>query len=518
MRRWFTLGVMLVVLGLGVSAFAAPEGTLILANANDAITADPHVNIYNYSYLLQKGPYEGLIMVDQAGAVQPRLAERWEISEDGLVYTFYLRSGITFTDGTPFNAEAVKYNAERILALGLHGSTYLPKGMEAVVVDDLTVQLVLEEPMAPFLAALSTLLCISPTAAQEHEQDGDMGRAWLDMNAVGTGPYVLETWEKDGYYKMTYNPDYWQGWNGSHYETVIVRIIPEQATRVQLLQTGEIDAAIGIADDAFLTMLASDPSLEVTSQPTGQVVYVRFKMKGAFENPLVRQALLYVFPYTEFWREVQRGRGSSVHGFLAPAVFGSDDMLPMMHQDLTKAKELLAEAGYADGLELEMWTISSFLPLAKPMSELFKEAAAKIGVEVTLKDIASAGTYIGACGSEDVNEGPDMFAWAQAPGINSPLTAVFGMWNSANMPPGVNYTHYQNDEFDRLYAEAAVTIDDAARAAIYSEMQQVLAQDPPAIPIGTYDAYICTKVGVQGLALNLANAIIDWYAVGPATP
>jgi len=111
-----------------------------------------------------------------------------------------------------------------------------------------------------------------------------------------------------------------------------------------------------------------------------------------------------------------------------------------------------------------------------------------------------------------------MFGWGQAPGINSPLTAPLGMWYSLNTPPGRNYTHYSNPEFDALYVEAARTVDDAARLSLYSEMQELLYQNPPAVPIGTYNRYICTKQGVSGLAINLAGVIIDWYAVGPVTP
>ena len=518
MRKQAILMGIILVLGLGWGAYSAAQGTLIVANTTDAITADPHVNIYNYSTLLQKGPYEGLILIDQAGTIHPRLAASWDISEDGLAYTFHLQEGVSFTDGTPFNAEAVKYNMERLLALGLHGSTYMPKSVTATVVEEYVVRLTLEEPYPPFLAGLNTVLMVSPAAAQANEADGDWGQAWLDQHAVGTGPYLLETWEKDQFYRLVQNQEYWQGWDGDHYGTIIVRIVPEQATRVQLLQTGEIDAALEIGDDAFLTMLEIDPDIAVNVQPTGEVVYLRMKNRGALTNPKVRQAMLYIFPYSSFWQDVQRGRGATVHGFIAPAVFGHDEMLPVQHQDLGRAKELLIEAGYGDGLTLDLWILSSYLPLMKPVAELFKEAGAKVGITVEIQDLASAGTFLGGAGSPDVNEGPDMFGWGQAPGINSPLTAPLGMWYSLNTPPGRNYTHYSNPEFDALYVEAARTVDDAARLSLYSEMQELLYQNPPAVPIGTYNRYICTKQGVSGLAINLAGVIIDWYAVGPVTP
>ena len=518
MRRYLVFAMMVLAVGLSWVACAAPAGTLIVANTTDAVTADPHVNIYNYSVLLQKGPYEGLIMIDQDGTIRPRLAESWDVSDDGLTYTFYLQDGVEFTDGTAFNAEAVKYNMERLLGLGLHGSTYMPAGLTATVIDEYTVAMKLEEPSAPFLAGLNTVLMVSPAAARTHEADGDWGQAWLDQNPVGTGPYLLETWEKDQYYRLVHNPDYWQEWDGSHYATIIVQIVPEQATRVQLLQTGEIDAALEIGDDAFLTMLEADPNILVAPQPTGEVVYIRMKNRGVLADPKVRQAMLYIFPYSSFWRDVQRGRGATVHGFIAPAVFGHDPMLAEQHQDLIRAKELLEEAGYGDGLTLDLWILSSYLPLMKPMAELFKEAAATIGVTVEIQDLASAGTYLGGAGSPDVNEGPDMFGWGQAPGINSPLTAPLGMWYTPNVPPGRNYGHYSNTEFDALYVEAAKTVDDAARLVLYSDMQQILYSDPPAIPIGTYDRYICSKQGVNGLAINLAGIIIDWYTVGPEAP
>jgi len=503
----------LVAVFWGSIGLSAPTGTLTVAVETDAVTADPHVNIYNYSLRLQRGPYEPLVLVDQTGAVVPRLAESWEVSEDGLTYTFHLRPHVFFSDGTPFNAEAVKYNVERCLGLGLHGATYLPKRMIAEVVDELTVQFVLEAPYAPFVRSLETLLMISPTAAQLHEEDGDYGQKWLDRHAVGTGPYLLETWVKDQYYKLTYNPNYWRGWDGSHYAEIIVRIVPEETTRVQLLLRGEVDAALGIQDDAFLKMLEANPNIDVVRQPTGEVLYIRMKNRGFLKDPKVRQAMLYIFPYTAFWQEVQRGRGSVAHGFIAPAVFGYDETIPELHQDLARAKALLAEAGYANGFSVEMWIFSSFLPIEKPLAELFKEAAAQAGIEVKIRDIASAATFLGGVYAQDVNEGPDMFVWTQAPGINSPLEAPLGMWYSLNTPPGRNAEHYSNSVYDDLYIQASRTLDEAERAAIYSKMQWLLLEDPPAVPIGIWDRYVCAKRTVQNLNLNIAGIIIDWYDV-----
>lgn len=507
---WLTL----VLLGcVGLVAIAEPTGTLRVAQDTDAVTADPHVNIYVYSTLLQRGPYETLVRVDETGGTTPMLAESWEVSEDSLEYTFHLRSDVAFSDGSPFDAEAVRYNFDRDMGLALDGARYLPPGLTVVVVDDLTIKFVLADPFAPFLSTLDTVHMISPTAARSHEVDGDWGRSWLDVNPVGTGPYLLDRWEKDEFYVLSYNPNYWKGWDGQHPETIVVRIIPEQSTRLQLLLNGEVDVAFKIVDDAFLKTLESNPAFKAEPQKSGEVLYLRMKSRGAFEDKRVREAMLYILPYSSFWADVVRGRGATVQGFISPAIFGYDETLPEGHQDLSRARALLLEAGYSSGLSIELWTLSSFLPIVKPLSELFKEEAAKVGVNVEIVDIASVATFLGGVSNTDVNEGPDMWSWTQSPGINSPWGAPLGMWYSENTPPGRNGEFYSNGAYDALYVEAGRTADPVARAAMYSEMQRILLGDPPAVPVGTWKMYLCMTQSVNGIALGSAGSIIDWYSV-----
>ncbi len=516
MKTKWLAGILALTMLLAASfcAAATPAGTLTTVASSDATTADPHKNCYDYDTRLQRGPYEGLVAVTETGQVQGQLATSWDVAEDGLTFTFYLQPGVTFSDGTPFNSDAVVYNFQRIKAMAGYPNRYMPPVMTVTALGDLTVQFKLEAPYAPFLAALDVPRMISPTAVRAHEVSGDWARAWLGENAVGTGPYLLTQWAKAEYFVLSKNPSYWRGWEGSHPEKIVVRIVPEESTRFQMLKNGEVDVAFGLLDDAFLTAVGQDAALKVEKQVTAEVMYIRMRNRGALASSQVREAMLYLFPCAQFWTDVLHGRGAPAHGFLSPAVFGSDPSLPIGHQDLEKAKSILAAAGYpgGGGLKFSLWIMSSYLPIEKPLAVLFQEAAASVGVQIEMQDFPSYGPFGDGAFAKDLTTGPDMFVYTMAPPINDPLLSPFQHWYSHNTPPvGRNTEWYSNPEYDALFETARITVSGLSRAGMYSELQRILLQDPPAVPIGYWDRYLCMRKPVAGLTLSIAGDVLDWY-------
>jgi len=494
---------------------------LIIGQFSDCVTADPHVNNYSYSRALQVGPYEPLLdlTLSEGGTIEivPWLAERYEISENGTVFTFNLRQGIEFTDGTPFNAEAVKYNLERIMALGYTPADDLECIKDIEKVDEYTVKVTLDTPFVPFIRYMTYPLIVSPTAAKDHEVDGDWGKSWLAIHTVGTGPYLLDEWKKGESWKLVKNDAYWGGWEGKHVDEVLALIIPEESTRMTMLCQGTLDIARVILAPN-ITKLSTLPETKVYEvRDTSQYMTVQMKVRGYLTDPRVRRAFLYVFPYEAFWTDVVGGHGRATNGPMSNTLFGWNSDLPMLHQDLDKARELLTEAGYPEGFKepLTLYIISSFYPQHSDLVTLLQANLAELGIQLEIRDIPSAATYLSAILDPDRAQGPDLYMWSHGSRTGSPARYL-ALFTSFNIPPnGSNGAFYQNPEYDALYKTAVATVDPVERAKLYGEMQKLLVEDPPQITIGETSLSWGLRNNVEGLVSFLGDARIPggWYYI-----
>ena len=206
------------------------------------------------SPLLWRAVYENLIKYEgDTLDIVPNLAESYEVSKDGLTYTFKIRPGITFTDGAPLDAAAVKLSIERQIGVK-QGIGYVFANVNALETpDDMTFVMTLSAPSDGILSAFAGMYApyiISPKAITENEQDGDWAQGWLRDNMVGTGPYVLDSYSQSQQAVFSRNPDYWGGWDGEHFDQIIVSYVKEPATERLLLEQGEVDVALFLPDDA----------------------------------------------------------------------------------------------------------------------------------------------------------------------------------------------------------------------------------------------------------------------------
>jgi len=493
---------------------------LTLGNFADCVTADPHIDDYSFSRRLQRGPYEPLFELrkDEDGniLVTPLLAKRYKISENGTVYTFDLQRGVKFSDGTPFDAEAVKYNLERIIALDNTPADDLEYVKDIQIIDSYTIRLQLAYPFRYFMHHITYPLMVSPTAAQDHEVDRDWGQNWLVTHTVGTGPYLLEEWKPGEYWKLVRNDRYWRGWKGKHVDEVVGLIVPEEATRVELLRQGKIDFT-RVNDISALQDLQNSSGTKVYEvRDTAAYMVVQMKVRGYLIDPRVRRALLYVFPYETFWSDVVGGHGRATNGPMSDTLFGWNSNLPMLRQDLDRARELLAEAGYSEGFDnpLTLYTFTPFLPWWADLAVVLQESLAKVGIELHVVDIKSGDAFLSATLNPDISQGPDLYVWGTGARTESP-SRYLGLWISDNTPPGRNGGFYRNDHYDRLYKRAVQTTDPRQQARLYEEMQEVLMEDPPALYIGEYFYYWGLRKSIRGFVSVLAEDRIagGWYDV-----
>src|SRR5829696_7833882 len=335
----------------------ASSGTLTILWTSGTEDIDPH---YTYSELASAVAllvYEMLLILkgESTDEFNPMLAESWEVSEDQSTYTFKLHSDAMFHDGTPANAQAVKDSYTRWIEL--EGSPVnvitrfcdSPDKME--VVDDTTLRFNLGNPQPLFLAAMASSYgpsVISPTAIAENATEDDpYAHEWAKGSAVGSGPYILESNSVNEGLVLKKFDGYHRGWEGNHFDQIIFRVVPEDATRRQVLERGEADAAaFNLTLDAVDAM-RSNPDLQVVEYPTTAVSWVIMNAPRLLTKE-VRQGLSYAFPYDDVINVVFKGLMKR-NGPIADNVRGYDPDVFLYQTDLDKAKELILSGGFKEG-------------------------------------------------------------------------------------------------------------------------------------------------------------------------
>lgn len=501
------LSTLMISLLLGFQALsgsaAEKQGTLVVVSATGAASLDPAHNYYSYGRLRQRLAYEPLVEISEDLKPVPALAKSWEVSEDHKTYTFYLRRGVTFTDGTSFTAEAVKYNLNRVIGLGLSTSSMF-KNLEPLkveVVDDYTVRIKLPFPHVGFVHTMSWLLMVSPTAAKKHEKDGDWGHEWLNSHMVGTGPYILEKWEPDNVLIATKNNNYWRG--EPPFDRIVVRVIPEELTRKQMLLKGEADYVFKITRPSVITELKATEGITVRGR-LGTLITIPMKIRGPFKDKKVRKAFTYAFDYEAFWKNVMKGTGKTVRSPIIPRAFGYDKGLPLYHKDLEKAKQLLTEAGYPNGFEepVQLDIISAYQSWYPQMAAILQRNLADLGITLKIKDIASVSTYLSRVLNKDVNKGPDLYAWLRGFLGRYSFFDLLSHYSSQAIPAN-NGSHYRNPTFDKLLKEAYKTPSKNKVRELFEKMQRALVDNPPAIFVGAKYYYIAYKSNLKGIHRSL---------------
>jgi peptide/nickel transport system substrate-binding protein len=308
------------LLGSASSVSAQEEGsTLTIAMNGSPSDLDPH-SAYDYrSAIAVRGPYESLIALveDKTDVYEGVIAESWESNEDKSVWTFTIRDGITFHDGSPCDAEAVRASFERLLTLGLGPMNVIARFIDdparITAPDAKTVVFDLGKPQPLFEAAISSQYgpqILNTTAAKAQETDGDWGHFWAQTNeeGLGTGPYKIVQFDPEQQLIMERNADYWKGWAGDHFDQIILRVVPENETRRQLIEQGEVDIIDNLTPEA-LQALEQNPDLFFDKSYSTEVDYIMMTVTGPLASKEARQAMCYAFPYDQVISGVYKNYG-----------------------------------------------------------------------------------------------------------------------------------------------------------------------------------------------------------------
>ncbi len=459
------------------------KDTLIFAPNTDVVVLDPQHMNDNTSEQVIKMIYNGLLKFNEKSEIVNDLAEDYEVSANGLEWTFKLKQEVKFHDGSDFNAEVVKTSFDRVLNKENALNRYQLYEMisEVQVLDDFTVKFVTKEPFGAFPAILAHTSgsILSPKAVAEFGKD--IGNTAL--TTVGTGPYKIVSWKKDQEVVLERFDDYFDEKGVT--KTIIYRPIPEDSSRIMALETGEVDAIQQVPANE-LKRLESVKGIEIIKKSSnGQRVF-RFDLSTEpYDDPKVRQAVSYAVNRQEILDFVVPGLGELSTSGLAKTTWGYAD-LGTIPYDPEKSKKLLAEAGFPKGFKTKITTTSRYIQgvqLAEVIAEQLKEVG--IEAEIDVKEWATIVQEWGGLTKDEFNQG--IFIMGAGP---STLDADWGLrpnYTTAETNEQ-NYGFYSNKEYDELIKKAMSETDPEKRKSLYKRAQEIFYLEDPA-GVWLYDQY-----------------------------
>lgn len=457
---------------------------LIFGRGNDSTSLDPSTITDGESLAVTKNIYDTLVDYgEQDTTIHEMLAVDWDVSDDGLTYTFQLREGVKFHDGTDFNAEAVKFNFDRWKEGDAETAPYyvsmFGEGEDSVIKevkaeDELTVVFTLNRPQAPFLQniAMDPFGIASPTAVKEQ------GEAF-GQNPVGTGAYVFKEWKPNETITLEKNPDYWDE-GKPELNTVIFQVIPDNAARLTALKTGEIDLMDGLNPSDIEGIEASE-DLQIILRPPMNVGYLGFNVETApFDDPKVRQALNHAVDKQSIIDSFYAGNADPAVNPMPDVIPGYNDEIEPYAHDPEKAKELLAEAGYEDGFDMTLWAMPNprpYMPEPQKIAEAIQAQFANVGVNAEVKTMEWA-TYLDKAAKGELEA--FMLGWTGDNGDADNF--LYALLDKESIGSN-NYSYYANDKLHDILIEAQSEPDQDKRSELYKEAQVIIHEDAPWIPL-----------------------------------
>ncbi|PPA69950.1 glutathione ABC transporter substrate-binding protein [Jeotgalibacillus proteolyticus] len=454
------------------------SGEVVIATLSDAVAMDVHITNDVPSANIQAQIFENLVTQDENLEIQPALAESWEPVDD-LTWEFQLREGINFHDGTPFNAEAVKANFDRILDEEIASPRAVQYEMvtEVEVVDEYTVRIHLEYPYAPILANLSNIggAMMSPASIEadyEAMEDGGQPGTYINEHPSGTGFLQFESWTPGDELTLVKNEDYWDG--AVSYESVVFQVVPEGATRLANLETEYAHIIDPLAPNEAARVENMEHASLTTEDSVG-INYIGFNLnKEPFDDVRVRQAISMAINKEEMINGIYDGYGTIATGPLAPPVVGAANDIPGLEYDVEEAKALLAEAGYEDGFSTIIWTNDN--PQRRDIAVAVQNSLADIGVDVQVEEL-EWGAYLAQTGQGE----HDMFILGWSNQNANADNGLYSLFHSSQVGDAGNRFMLEDDEIDRYLEEARKTTDEDEQLELYRGAQERLVELAPMI-------------------------------------
>ena len=514
----FSLSVTACSGGAGASAGPASNGpnTLVFGRNKDALRLDPAIVTDGMSLNVARVTMDGLTTYGLGSfEIVPSLATRWTVSPDGRTWKFYLRHNVTFQDGTPFDAAAVKFNFDRwrlrdnewhkLLQGGLEYSYYESQfgGFPGTIADVKVlapdqVEFKLTEPVAPFLAnlAMPPFAISSPTAMKKAGED-------YFRQPVGTGPYQVTEWVKDDHITLTAYPGYWGP--KPKIRTIVLRDIPDASTSLLALQKGDIDGwEYPRPDD--MASIQGDHNLTVYHQPPNNLLYLAINVeKPPFDNVLVRRAVNEAIDPNAIVKNFFDSSAKVATDLLPLAVWPHPNKTAYDYNP-TDARRLLAQAGFPHGFSTTLWYMTlprPYVPEPQRVAEALQADLRAVGINAKLQAF-EWGPYL------DKTERGDhtlaLFGWTGDNGDPDNFLYALLDKDSAVAPGAQNICFWKDENFHRLAVAAQRTNDRSERARLYTEALQIVHDQAPLVPLVHTSPPIVFKRTVLGYIPNPDNS------------
>ena len=505
---------------------AAQDDALVLGlDISDTRTLDPHRQFDYSPPITEHAIYETLVTMEPGDYenVTPLLATSWELADDGAAWVFHLRPDVKFVSGNPMTAEDVKFSFERLVNLKDNPASLAENLKSTEVVDANTVKLVMNDKAQPLLNIL-----ISPNFAivdskTVQEQGGtsaagadtaDTATAWLDAHSAGTGPYQLDSWDRNSQIVLTANPNYWRA--PASYPRVVLRHMSDSAAQLLALQRGDIDAALNLTPEQ-LDSVASDTNIKIEKGTSLDFIYVTLTSNAEQSEPLsntaARQAVAAAIDYDGIIDGFLGGNATRPPTFIPVGLAGITPELTAeigYHQDTEKAKQLLADAGLADGFSFDLYYANASVVGVSYQNIVQKIQADLAGVGITVNLMPTDQTQLiteyraGHLPSVITfwnPDAPEPCLWASA-SVERVATRVG--WT----PP---------DSLLNTVTEACGSSDEAKRNELYGEYQRQLVDLANYIILAQPIYRVATRTSISDYQLTAAGWQVNLYDIKPGS-
>lgn len=495
----------------------APK-VLKIANTANITTWDP-IASFSTEAAYMANIYEQLLRINPPGSAEkytPLLATSWESNDDGTVWTFHLREGVTFHDGEPMNADAVVKSLDAARTSG--GASFIWWMVDSIeAVDDMTVQfnLTSSAPIDLIASSLYGAWIVSPKALDAAAADENY---WANGVEAGTGPYMIESYTPDQEIVFQQFPEYWGGFTDKNYDTVLVQIVPEALTQQQMLEGGDVDLVTRVPAENYASF-QNNADYTFFEEPSffNYVGYFN-TLRAPLDNATVRQALSYAIPYDDIIKIGAKGLGTQSRGPVPAGVWPWSPDVPQYTYDLDKARELLKEAGHEGGgfsmritYAAENDTEAAFVPL-------IKDSFAQIGVDATVEAIGFSQQWAEA--KSDPANAQDMFIVLYWPTYSD--AGSDNLWSLFyyTEKPFFNLSYWNNETYNTtLDAAIAETVTDpAASQAKYIDAMKLLVDEAPGVFFFDTKAVFIIPNSIEGFQYNLNYPFVQYffYELSPA--
>ncbi|WP_027415818.1 ABC transporter substrate-binding protein [Aneurinibacillus terranovensis] len=493
-------------------------GTLIYARGSDSVSLDPQNVTDGESLKVTKNIFDTLVDYKKENTeIVPALATEWKSSPDGKVWTFTLRDGVKFQDGTDFNANAVVFNFERMMDKKNTYHTggnfdYFPsmfggfKGEKGAVIKEVKaldpkhVQFTLNVPLAPFLAdiAMPCFAIGSPKAIQEEKDK-------FGQHPVGTGPFKFVSWTANDSIILEKNKDYWLA-GAPKLDKLIFKVIPDNTARLTALQSGEIDVMDGL-NPSDVQNVQNNKKLQVLYRPSNNIGYLSFnETKKPFDNPKVRKALSMAINKKALVEAFYGGLGEVAKNPMPPSLLGYNNDVKDYDYNPDAAKKLLAEAGFPNGFSIDFWAMPKarpYMPQPQKIAEAIQADFAKIGVKTNIVNMEWA-TYLKKL--ENAEHTMALFGWQGDNGDPDNFLYVLLDKDNAKPPAAQNVSMYKNDKLHDLLIKAQTTPDNKVREDLYKQAQVIIHDDAPLVPLVHSKEALAASANVKNFVPHMTGS------------